>query len=67
MTMMSYNSMDAIKRLGLAILHIIIMWRAPSKINKAKSAATICDNIKLAWKPRELLNDEQYDIRSALQ
>jgi hypothetical protein len=62
---MSYNDMEAIKRLGLAKLHISIIWRAPSKINKAKSTATICDNNKLAWKPQELLNDEQYDIRSA--
>jgi hypothetical protein len=65
MTMMSYNGMEAIKRLGLAKLHISIIWRAPSEIYKAKSAATIRDNNKLAWKPQELLNDEQYDIRSA--
>jgi hypothetical protein len=65
MTMMSYNGMEAIKRLGLAKLHISIIWQAPSKINKAKSAATICDNNKLVWKPQKVLNDEQYDIRSA--
>jgi hypothetical protein len=64
---MSYNDMEAIKHLGLAKLHISIIWRAPSKICKAKGAATICDNNKLAWMPQELLNDEQYDIRSAHQ
>jgi hypothetical protein len=65
MTMMSYNGMKAIKRLGLAKLHVSIIWRAPIEINKVKSAAIECNNDKLAWKPQELLYDEQYGYEAA--
>jgi hypothetical protein len=54
MTKMSYNGMEASKRLGLAKLHISIIWRAPGKINRVKSVARECDNNKMAWKPQEL-------------
>jgi hypothetical protein len=63
--MMSYNGMEAIKRLGLAKLHISIIWRAPDKINRAKSAAIECNNDKPAWKLQELLHDEQYGYEAA--
>jgi hypothetical protein len=67
MTMMSYNGMEAIKRLGLAKLHISIIWRAPSKINKVKSAARKCDNNKSTWKPQELLHDDQYNQQDIIR
>ena len=63
--MMSYDGMEASKRLGLARLHISIIWRAPEKINRAKSAAIECNNDKSAWKPQELLHDEQYGYEAA--
>jgi hypothetical protein len=56
---------EASKRLGLAKLHISIIWRAPDKINRAKRAANECNNDKLAWKPQELLHDEQYGCEAA--
>jgi hypothetical protein len=51
---------------GLAKLHISIIWRAPDKINRAKSAAIECNNDKPAWKPQELLHDEQYGYEKQL-
>jgi hypothetical protein len=65
MTMMSYNGMEASKRLGLAKLRISIIWRAPDKINRAKSAAIERNNDKSARKPQELLHDEQYSYEAA--
>jgi hypothetical protein len=65
MTMMSYNGMEAIKRLGLAKLHISIIWRAPTEINQVKSTAIECNNDKPAWNPQELLHDEQYGYEAA--
>jgi hypothetical protein len=65
MTMMSYDGMEASKRLGLAKLHMSIIWRAPDKINRAKSAAVKCNNDKSAWKPQELLQDEAYGYEAA--
>jgi hypothetical protein len=65
MTMMSHDDMEASKRLGLAKLHISIIWRAPDKIYRAKSAAIECNNDKSAWKPQEVLHDEQYGYEAA--
>jgi hypothetical protein len=65
MTMISYDGVEASKRLGLTKLHISIIWRAPDKINRAKSAAIECNNDKSAWKPQELLHDEQYGYEAA--
>jgi hypothetical protein len=48
--------MEAIKRLGLAKLHISIIWRAPIEINKAKSVAIECNNDKSAWNLQELMS-----------
>jgi hypothetical protein len=57
--------MEAIKRLGLAKLHKSIIWQAPIEIDRAKSAAIQCNNDKSAWKPQELLHDEQYGYEAA--
>jgi hypothetical protein len=65
MTMMSYDGIEASKRLGLAKLHMSIIWRAPDKINRAKSAVIKCNNDKSAWKAPELLHDEQYGYEAA--
>jgi hypothetical protein len=65
MTMMSYDGMEASKRLGLAKIHISIIWRARDEINRAKSAAIECNNDKSAWKPQEVLHDEQYGYEAA--
>jgi hypothetical protein len=62
---MSYDGMEASKRLGLAKLHISIILRAPDKINRAKSAAIECNDDKAAWKLQELLHDEQYGYEAA--
>ena len=60
--------MEASKRLGLAKLHISIIWQAPGTINKAKSAAPECDNNnKSVQKPQELLHDEQYNQQDKLR